>query len=149
MENFDVCLLGDCDIIVSAICKALQWELDEEKIPDNELESTFIEPNTYLFKGCVINDYSESSVHETTDLDDQTSDDEVSEDDHLAFLLQDDFVRPVENGVGNDLALHEELPQDPSSDVTEKAMEHEQSLIVEPFEEENAAVEADVEDDDE
>ncbi|KAG0215934.1 NAD-dependent histone deacetylase sir2 [Mortierella sp. GBA30] len=75
-SEFDVQLLGNCDIIVSELCRLVDWELKHEKVPgraSNVLEKTsktsedgfaksgqaqwsLVEPNTYLFEGAILQD---------------------------------------------------------------------------------------------
>ncbi|KAG0337720.1 NAD-dependent histone deacetylase sir2 [Podila horticola] len=74
--DFDVQLLGDCDVIVAELCRMAGWELKHEKIPggtsnlpdmatNTNLDGSgqggrahwsLIEPNTYLFEGAVLED---------------------------------------------------------------------------------------------
>ncbi|KAG0091715.1 NAD-dependent histone deacetylase sir2 [Podila epicladia] len=74
--DFDVQLLGDCDIIVAELCRMAGWELKHEKLPggtsnvpdmaiNTNLDGlgqggrahwSLIEPNTYLFEGAVLED---------------------------------------------------------------------------------------------
>ncbi|KAG0024446.1 NAD-dependent histone deacetylase sir2 [Podila clonocystis] len=74
--DFDVQLLGDCDIIVAELCRMVGWELRHEKLPggtsnvpdmvtNTNLDGSgqggrahwsLIEPNTYLFEGAVLED---------------------------------------------------------------------------------------------
>jgi hypothetical protein len=81
MHSFDICLMGDCDYVLSYLVKKLGWELENAADTDEPL---FIEPNNYLFKGAVLYD-SESEVQTTThDEDDkgsESSSDSEDEDD--------------------------------------------------------------------
>lgn len=75
-SEFDVQLLGDCDVIVAELCRMVGWELKHEKLPGGtsgvpDLASntndngcgkggrapwTLVEPNTYLFEGAILQD---------------------------------------------------------------------------------------------
>lgn len=35
--NFDIDLLGDCDVVVSELCRRLDWELKHEMVPEGEV----------------------------------------------------------------------------------------------------------------
>ncbi|QSZ28944.1 hypothetical protein DSL72_003451 [Monilinia vaccinii-corymbosi] len=51
--TFDIDLLGECDIVVSALCKALGWNLEHEMIPkDQEIEISAVpeHPSRHIFK---------------------------------------------------------------------------------------------------
>ncbi|CAD6446654.1 fef2e5aa-ec31-4d9a-8383-4bed8bb878c8 [Sclerotinia trifoliorum] len=51
--EFDIDLLGECDVVVSELCKALGWSLDHEMIPQNqEIEVTTVPgfSNRHQFK---------------------------------------------------------------------------------------------------
>ncbi|CAI2183235.1 13344_t:CDS:2 [Funneliformis geosporum] len=58
--QFDVQLLGDCDIIIPELCRMLRWELVHEKLPGgsslckNSEPYRFLEPHIYLFEGAVV-----------------------------------------------------------------------------------------------
>ncbi|CAG8462201.1 10849_t:CDS:2 [Ambispora gerdemannii] len=58
--HFDVQLLGDCDIIISELCRLLDWEIIHEKLPGGSSKTApatsyqFVEPNIYLFEGAVV-----------------------------------------------------------------------------------------------
>jgi len=42
--NFDVDLLGDCDVVVAELCRRLGWELDHEMVPrDQRVETELVE----------------------------------------------------------------------------------------------------------
>jgi NAD+-dependent protein deacetylase SIR2 len=34
--NFDLDLLGDCDVVVAELCRRLNWELKHEMIPEGQ-----------------------------------------------------------------------------------------------------------------
>ncbi|KAF9966038.1 NAD-dependent histone deacetylase sir2 [Mortierella alpina] len=75
-SEFDVQLLGNCDVIVAELCRMVGWELKHEKLPGGtskvpDLASysnedgrgkggrapwTLVEPNTYLFEGAILQD---------------------------------------------------------------------------------------------
>ncbi|RQM06137.1 hypothetical protein DH86_00003386 [Scytalidium sp. 3C] len=39
--NFDIDMLGDCDVVVAELCRRLEWELDHEMVPkDQKVEVT-------------------------------------------------------------------------------------------------------------
>ncbi|KAF7853381.1 hypothetical protein EAF04_010675 [Stromatinia cepivora] len=51
--DFDIDLLGECDVVVSELCKALGWNLEHEMIPKNqEIEVTKVPgfPSRHQFK---------------------------------------------------------------------------------------------------
>ena len=58
--QFDVQLLGDCDIIIPELCRMLKWELVHEKLPGGSSSCKksepyqFMEPHIYLFEGAVV-----------------------------------------------------------------------------------------------
>lgn len=58
--QFDVQLLGDCDIIIPELCRMLGWELVHEKLPGgsslckNSESYQFLEPHVYLFEGALV-----------------------------------------------------------------------------------------------
>jgi hypothetical protein len=59
--EFDVQLLGDCDVIVPELCRRLGWELKHEKLPNGTSHGEpgdepfeFVPPNFYLFRGAVL-----------------------------------------------------------------------------------------------
>jgi hypothetical protein len=58
--QFDVQLLGDCDIIIPELCRMLGWELAHEKLPGGSSSCKksepyqFMEPHIYLFEGAVV-----------------------------------------------------------------------------------------------
>ncbi|KAH8666341.1 DHS-like NAD/FAD-binding domain-containing protein [Xylariales sp. PMI_506] len=41
--NFDIDLLGDCDVVVSELCRRAGWDLDHEMIPPNQKVRTVIQ----------------------------------------------------------------------------------------------------------
>ncbi|KAF9987760.1 NAD-dependent histone deacetylase sir2 [Mortierella antarctica] len=75
-SEFDVQLLGNCDVIVAELCRMVGWELKHEMLPggtsylpdmasntndDGSGEGgrapwTLVEPNTYLFEGAILQD---------------------------------------------------------------------------------------------
>ncbi|KAF9570744.1 NAD-dependent histone deacetylase sir2 [Mortierella alpina] len=75
-SEFDVQLLGNCDVIVAELCRMVGWELKHEKLPGGtshvaDMTSntnddgrgkggrapwTLVEPNTYLFEGAILQD---------------------------------------------------------------------------------------------
>ncbi|KAF9948113.1 NAD-dependent histone deacetylase sir2 [Mortierella alpina] len=75
-SEFDVQLLGNCDVIVAELCRMVGWELKHEKLPGGtsnvpDMASntnddgcgkgsrapwTLVEPNTYLFEGAILQD---------------------------------------------------------------------------------------------
>jgi hypothetical protein len=58
--QFDVQLLGDCDIIIPELCRMLGWELAHEKLPGGSSSCKksepyrFLDPHIYLFEGAVV-----------------------------------------------------------------------------------------------
>ncbi|GES89446.1 SIR2-domain-containing protein [Rhizophagus clarus] len=58
--QFDVQLLGDCDIIIPELCRMLGWELVHEKLPGGSSSCKksepyrFLDPHVYLFEGAVV-----------------------------------------------------------------------------------------------
>jgi len=58
--QFDVQLLGDCDIIIPELCRMLGWELVHEKLPGGSSSCKksepyrFLDPHIYLFEGAVV-----------------------------------------------------------------------------------------------
>ncbi|CAJ0643695.1 8713_t:CDS:2 [Entrophospora sp. SA101] len=58
--QFDVQLLGDCDIIIPELCRMLDWELFHEKLSGGSslkkppVNYNFYEPNVYLFEGAIV-----------------------------------------------------------------------------------------------
>src|SRR3954452_5240144 len=58
--QFDVQLLGDCDIIIPELCRMLGWELVHEKLSGGSSSCKksepyqFLEPHIYLFEGAVV-----------------------------------------------------------------------------------------------
>ncbi|CAG8712482.1 12783_t:CDS:2 [Funneliformis caledonium] len=58
--QFDVQLLGDCDIIIPELCRMLKWELVHEKLPGGSSlckrsePYRFLEPHIYFFEGAVV-----------------------------------------------------------------------------------------------
>lgn len=81
---FDVQLLGNCDTIVAELCRMAGWELKHTKlpggtsnVPDMETNTnadgsgkggraawTFMEPNTYLFEGALLEELDFEAVKE-------------------------------------------------------------------------------------
>jgi NAD-dependent histone deacetylase SIR2 len=45
--EFDVEMLGDCDVVVAELCRRLQWELKHEMIPDGQQVNITLLPNPY------------------------------------------------------------------------------------------------------
>ncbi|CAB4384693.1 SIR2-domain-containing protein [Rhizophagus irregularis] len=58
--QFDVQLLGDCDIIIPELCRMLRLELVHEKLPGGSSSCKksepyrFLDPHIYLFEGAVV-----------------------------------------------------------------------------------------------
>ncbi|CAG8550517.1 7850_t:CDS:2 [Gigaspora margarita] len=54
--QFDVQLLGDCDVIIPELCRLLEWELVHKKLKPSSkpIPYRFVEPNIYLFEGAVV-----------------------------------------------------------------------------------------------
>ncbi|CAG8794247.1 22985_t:CDS:1, partial [Racocetra persica] len=54
--QFDVQLLGDCDVIIPELCRLLEWELVHKKLKPTSkpVPYRFVEPNIYLFEGAVV-----------------------------------------------------------------------------------------------
>ncbi|GJJ73067.1 NAD+-dependent protein deacetylase SIR2 [Entomortierella parvispora] len=81
---FDVQLLGNCDTIVAELCRMAGWELKHQKlpggtsnVPDMETNTnadgsgtggraawSFMEPNTYLFEGALLEELDFEAVKE-------------------------------------------------------------------------------------
>ena len=110
---FDVQLLGNCDTIVAELCRMAGWELKHEKlpggtsnVPNMELNTnadgageggraawSFMEPNTYLFEGALLEELDFEAVKERSrnrhaeqgkESDDEQEDDEDQEDENAA-----------------------------------------------------------------
>jgi len=51
--NFDVDMLGDCDVVVAELCKRAGWELKHEMVPEDqsvEIQLQDGHDSRYLFK---------------------------------------------------------------------------------------------------
>ncbi|KAI9598276.1 DHS-like NAD/FAD-binding domain-containing protein [Syncephalis fuscata] len=83
--EFDVQLLGDCDLIVPELCRRLNWELQHEKLPHGTSKGQpgdepfeFVAPNFHLFQGAIL-DEDEEEDKETETLNRTKSDSEILE----------------------------------------------------------------------
>jgi hypothetical protein len=84
--EFDIQLLGDCDVIVPELCRRLGWRLEHEKLVGGHSDHLkegepfhFISPNVYLFKGAVLDEEDEYDGDDDDD-DDETEDAEEKVD---------------------------------------------------------------------
>jgi hypothetical protein len=72
MSGFDVHLLGESDIIVQDLCSRLGWDLglNEKQASKEELNSVYVEPHIYLYKGSMNGIVSSSEDdHENSSID--------------------------------------------------------------------------------
>lgn len=74
-HEFDVELLGDCDVVVTALAKQLGWSLDTKQNPEREVDTSYKvsdkanKCHRYLFQGGVENDSDCDSSDSESDED--------------------------------------------------------------------------------
>ncbi|CAO3574012.1 unnamed protein product [Mortierella alpina] len=109
-SEFDVQLLGNCDVIVAELCRMVGWELKHGKLPggtSNVVDMTsssnadgcgkggrapwtLVEPNTYLFEGAILQDIEYESRQSQGKGGPHDGDDERQHYSRMAVHIVDD-----------------------------------------------------------
>ena len=144
---FDVQLLGNCDTIVAELCRMAGWELKHEKLPggtsnlpdmdkNTNLDGagtggraawSFMEPNTYLFEGALLEELDFEAVKEKNrnrgqDEQGQEFSGEEQEDEDVdadAILSDEDGIEGIIAGASSGRPLPENGVRSDSSDDDE------------------------------
>ncbi|XWW98801.1 hypothetical protein V2A60_006804 [Cordyceps javanica] len=85
--NFDIDLLGDCDVVVAELCRRLGWPLDHEMVPPDQVVHVRTETgfqSQHLF---------EARRLQPRDDDDQETDDDQEDEEEEEEEDQDDAVK--------------------------------------------------------
>lgn len=104
--NFDVELLGDCDVVVNELCRALDWRSLASPRPTEEERHTCIPPARYLFSGAEIPD-DMSQADSVSDGDSEEQSVVTTEDEDTT---SENYVTQMRYAMGCDSRTYSENP---------------------------------------